>query len=199
MVRSRMCLLLLFAGYTLAVWSCQDGKASKANAISEAKTEMLDSLAVKGKSKNTMYPDQKSVLKDTIVVSTKHDPHVVLCDMDGDARMDTVHIVQHTMNHKYGLKIAFGNKKIVYLGMGQDILGQGFDDIEWVGIFEISPKGEIYYNNVNDEGEIITEEQVNENDKIKLPNDGIFIHQAEACGGGIIYLHDGHFAWIQQE
>lgn len=85
MVRSRMCLLLLFAGYTLTVWSCQDGKASKANAISEAKTEMLDSLAVKGKSKNTMYPDQKSVLKDTIAVSTKHDPHVVLCDMDGDA------------------------------------------------------------------------------------------------------------------
>ena len=40
--------------------------------------------------------------------------------------------------------------------MGQDVLGQGFDDIDWVGIFEKAPRGEIYYNNVSDEGEIMT-------------------------------------------
>ncbi|ULT23268.1 hypothetical protein KUH03_29250 [Sphingobacterium sp. E70] len=83
--------------------------------------------------------------------------------------------------------------------MGTDILGQGFDDISWVGVFEKAPKGEIYWNNVNDDGEIITDEEVNETDKIKLVNDGIFIHQAESCGGGVIYLNKGKFAWIQQE
>ncbi|MCH5597482.1 hypothetical protein [Niabella ginsengisoli] len=83
--------------------------------------------------------------------------------------------------------------------MGKEILGQGFDDLEWVGVFEVAPKNEIYYNNVNDDGEIITEEQVKETDKIKLPNDGIFIHQKETGGGGIIYLKNGKFEWIQQE
>lgn len=48
-------------------------------------------------------------------------------------------------------------------------------------------------------GEIITEEEVQESDKIKLPNDGISIHADETCGGGIIYLNKGKFEWIQQE
>lgn len=83
--------------------------------------------------------------------------------------------------------------------MGNDILKQGFDNLDWVGVLEKAPKGATYYNNVNDDGEIITEEEVKEKDKIKLPQDGIFIHQAEACGGGIIYLKNGKFGWIQQE
>ncbi|MBI3240238.1 MAG: hypothetical protein HYZ43_15560 [Flavobacteriia bacterium] len=29
--------------------------------------------------------------------------------------------------------------------------------------------------------------------------DGDFIHQAESCGGGVIYLKNGKFQWIQQE
>ena len=83
--------------------------------------------------------------------------------------------------------------------MGKEIAGQGFDDIDWVGIFEVAPKNEIYYNNVNDDGEIIMEDEVKETDKIRLPNDGIFIHQSESCGGGVIYLKNGKFEWIQQE
>jgi hypothetical protein len=82
--------------------------------------------------------------------------------------------------------------------MGKEVLGQGFDDISWVGIFEKAPQGEIYWNNVID-GEIISDEEMKESDKINLLNDGIFIHQAESCGGGVIYLKDGKFEWIQQE
>ena len=83
--------------------------------------------------------------------------------------------------------------------MGKDIVGQGFDEIDWAGIFEKAPKNEVYYNNVNEDGEIIGEEEVKEEDKIKLPNDGIFIHAEESCGGGIIYLNNGKYNWIQQE
>ena len=36
-------------------------------------------------------------------------------------------------------------------------------------------------------------------DKIKLENDGICIHAEESCGGGIIYLNNGKYEWIQQE
>jgi len=138
-------------------------------------------------------------LADTIILSKKHIPNSILCDLDGDGLSDTVKIVLNTRNGKYGLKITFGNKTVKYLGMGKEILGQGFDDINWVGLFEKAPKGKIYWNNVNDDGEIISEEDIRETDKIKLPNDGIFIHEAESCGGGVIYLNNGEFKWIQQE
>ena len=135
----------------------------------------------------------------TIVISKKHKPNSISLDLDGDGLHDVVNIVQNIENQKYGLEILFGNKKLDYLGMGKDIAGQGIDDIDWVGIFEVAPKNEIYYNNVSDDGEILTEDQVKESDKIKLPNDGIFIHQAESCGGGVIYLKNGKYEWIQQE
>lgn len=136
---------------------------------------------------------------DTIIISQKHKPNMIACDLDGDNLSDTVRIVQNSKNKKYGLKIIYGNKKVDYLGMGIATANLGIDDLEWVGIFEVAPKNEIYYNNVDDEGTILTEDEVKESDKIKLSNDGIFIHQAESCGGGVIYLKNGKYEWIQQE
>ena len=83
--------------------------------------------------------------------------------------------------------------------MGNNILNQGFDNIDWAGVFEIAPKGGVYWNNVNADGDIITDEYVTESDKIKLKNDGIFLHEAEGGGGGIIYFKEGKYNWIQQD
>lgn len=144
--------------------------------------------------------DKENLSKqDTIVLSQIHELNPVFCDMDGDKRTDTVQIVQNANNQKYGLKFIFGNGRIEYLGMGQAVLGQGFDDFNWIGVFNSVPKGGVYYNNVNADGDIITEDEVKAEDKIKLPNDGVFVHQLESCGGGIIYLRKGKFEWIQQE
>lgn len=167
--------------------SCQKEKAE--NAVVEKPVEKIkDTVKISNPKSN-----------DTIVISKIHKPNSVSCDLDGDKLTDNVKIVQSTKNKKYGFEIKFGNGKTDYLGMGKDIAGQGIDDIEWAGIFEIAPKNEIYYNNVSDDGEIISEDQVKESDKIKLPNDGIFIHNSESCGGGVIYLNNGKYDWIQQE
>lgn len=144
--------------------------------------------------------ETKASQSDTIALSTKHKTNKIFCDLNGDNIDETVEIARSTKNQKSGLKITYGNgKKIDYLGFGNDILKQGFDEIDWVGIFEKAPKNEVYFNNVNDDGEIIGEEDVKEEDKIKLQNDGIFIHADESCGGGIIYLKNGKYEWIQQE
>ena len=184
--------------------SC-DNKA-KENNLTKKQNEITKSN--NNASKSTTKTSEKNIevnesndekLKNSIKISKIHKPNSIMCDLDGDNLSDTVQIVMNTINKKYGLKIIFGNKKIEYLGMGKEIAGQGFDDIDWVGIFEVAPKNEIYYNNVNDDGEIIMEDEVKETDKIRLPNDGIFIHQSESCGGGVIYLKNGKFEWIQQE
>ncbi|WP_437921551.1 hypothetical protein [Sphingobacterium sp. LRF_L2] len=124
----------------------------------------------------------------------------IQCDLDGDGISETVSLLLDPHTGKSGLQIKFGGtEKIDSLGFGKDVLDRGFDDLEWVGIFEKAPKNEVYFDNVNEEGEIIGEDEVDDADKIRLENDGIFIHAAESCGGGVIYLHKEQYHWIQQE
>jgi len=169
-------------------------------AVSCKKEIKVETSTVVQKDSVQSIPESETEKTDTIVISKKHKTNQILCDLDGDGKNETVEIVRSTNNNKSGLKITYGNgKRTDYFGLGNTILDQGFDEIDWAGIFEKAPKGEIYWNNVNDDGEIITDEEVKEEDKIKLPNDGIFIHAEESCGGGIIYLDNGKYNWIQQE
>ena len=139
-------------------------------------------------------------VNDTIEISKKHKINKITCDLDGDKLNEIVEIVRSTKNRKSGLRIVFGNgKRTDYFGMGNDILKQGFNEIDWAGIFEKAPKNQTYWNNVNEEGDILSETEIKESDKIKLLNDGIFVHAEESCGGGIIYLKNGKYEWIQQE
>ena len=145
-----------------------------------------------------LQPENKD--NDTIKISKKHKINKILCDLDGDKLNEIVEIVKSTKSGKSGLRIIFGSgKRTDYFGMGNNILDQGFGEIDWAGIFEKVPKNETYWNNVNAEGEILSEEEIKEVDKIKLLNDGIFMHAKESCGGGIIYMKNGKYEWIQQE
>lgn len=158
------------------------------------------STAQKDKIKNPRSNKTEVQKVDTVEISNKHKINKILCDLDGDKLDETVEIVRSTINGKSGLRITYGNgKKTDYLGMGNAVLNQGFDEIDWVGRFEKASKDEIYWNNVSDDGEILTDEEIKEEDKIKLLNDGIFIHAIESCGGGIIYLKGDKYEWIQQE
>lgn len=166
----------------------------------ETKTETETTPITKDTTKITVQKEPEIQKEDTIVISAAHKTNKILCDLDGDGLDETVEIVRGTKSNKSGLRIIFGNgKRTDYLGMGKNILQQGFDEIDWAGIFEKAPKGEIYWNNVNEDGEIMGDEEIKEEDKIKLPNHGIFIHAEESCGGGIIYLNNGKYDWIQQE
>ncbi|MEM0576878.1 hypothetical protein [Flavobacterium polysaccharolyticum] len=169
--------------------------------ISCKKELVNQSKDLKKVSKDTL--GSKEVLDnkiDTIVISKKHKTNKILCDLDGDKLNEIVEIVRGEKSGKSGLRILFGNgKRTDYFGMGNNILNQGFDQIDWAEIFERAPKDEIYWNNVNDEGDIVSVEEIKEFDKIKLLNDGIFIHAKESCGGGIIYLKNDEYEWIQQE
>ena len=164
------------------------------------KKEEKEQAAIKTVKTDIKKPVESVNNTDTIVISTKHKVNKITCDLDGDNLDETVEIVRSTNSGKSGLRITFGNgKKTDYLGLGNNVLQQGFDEIDWAGIFEKAPKNEVYWNNVSDDGEIMGDEEIKEEDKIKLLNDGIFIHAEESCGGGVIYMKDGKYEWIQQE
>jgi hypothetical protein len=160
-----------------------------------------ESKKVQNKESNSVaLRETKAKNTDTIQISKKHQTNKILCDLDGDNLNEIVEIVRSTKNRKSGLRIIFGNgNRIDYFGMGNNILEQGFDEIDWVGIFKKAPKNEIYWNNVSEDGEILSEEEIKDVDKTKLLHDGIYIHAEESCGGGIIYLKNGKYEWIQQE
>lgn len=180
---------ILFILIVIAIASCKNENQSKKS--ESVKNETLQKIEKVQTEKNN---------KDTIEISKKHKINKIICDLDGDKLNEIVEIVKSTKSGKSGLCIVFGNgKRTDYLGMGNDILKQGFNEIDWAGIFEKAPKNKTYWNNVNDEGEIVSEEEIKESDKIKLLNDGIYIHTEESCGGGIIYLKNGKYEWIQQE
>jgi len=169
--------------------------------ISCKKEVKEESEKVQNKESNTVAIRETEVKNiDTIQISKKHKTNKILCDLDGDNLNEIVEIVRSTKNGKSGLRIIFGNgNRTDYFGMGNNILEQGFDEIDWAGIFEKAPKNEIYWNNVNEDGEILSEEEIKKVDKIKLLNDGIYMHAEESCGGGIIYLKNVKYEWIQQE
>jgi hypothetical protein len=172
--------------------------------ISCKKEQKTETQKIQVSIKDTMQIRQGKINSknnsDTIIISTKHKTNKIVCDLDGDGENETVEIVRSINNDKSGLRIVFGNgNRTDYLGMGNIVLEQGFDEIDWAGIFEKAPKNEIYWNNVNDDGEIMADEEIKEENKIKLQNDGIFIHAEESCGGGIIYLKNNKYVWIQQE
>ena len=126
-------------------------------------------------------------------------PNYIIADLDGDKLQDSVIIITNPVNKKEGFRIVYANKTTDTIGMGREVMGQGFDEISWAGIFEKAPKGEKYVNNVDENGEFLDIEEIPEKDWITLPNDAIYIHMVESCGGGIIYLDKGEYKWIQQE
>lgn len=147
-------------------------------------------------------PDKKNIiLENNIELKPgKSALQDVTGDFDADGKQDIASFVQSSTNNKYGLRIAFGNGKTDYLGMGKEVIGQGFDDFDWVGVFEKIDKGGTIWSNVDENGEfIMNDAEVREEDKVTLTGDGIFVHNAEACGGGIIYLQNGKYGWVQQE
>jgi hypothetical protein len=131
-------------------------------------------------------------------ISKEHQPFMVTGYFNADDILDTAILVRHKSTGKDALFIKHGGtNKSFLLRNGKDV-GSDFDDFHWVGQFEVMKKGKKVWNNVVD-GEIVGEDQVLDSKKITLMTDGIFVHEDEGGGGGIIYFKNGKYIWVQQD
>ncbi len=134
----------------------------------------------------------------TYDLSNEHTPCIVTGFFNSDEFLDTAIIVRHKTTGKDALFIKHGGTdKSFMLKNGKEV-GSEFPDYNWIGQFEVVKKGTKIWDNVFD-GEIVGEDQVPDNKKILLTNDGIFVHVDEASGGGIIYYNNGKYIWVQQD
>ncbi|KAB2809977.1 hypothetical protein [Phaeocystidibacter luteus] len=70
-------------------------------------------------------------------------------------------------------------------------------DFSWVGVFKAIPAGDTLFSNYTDDWRSLSD--VPEDERVVLTYDALFVHMAEACGGGFIFWKDEKWNWLQQE
>ncbi len=126
----------------------------------------------------------------------EENPRYLKGDFFGDGIDDYVFCV---LDGEDKVKIVFINegseRSIQFLGKENDPFGM--DDYSWAGIFEKVEKGDVLWSNYTEDRREFKD--VPENEKVYLKYNALFMHAAEACGGGFVYWKDDAFHWLQQE
>ena len=131
-------------------------------------------------------------------ISKQHARFMVTAYLNTDNLLDTAVLIRHKLKGKDALFIKHSATASSFLLKSGKDVGIDFDDFNWVGQFEVIKKGTTIWNNVIN-GEIVNEHQVPDSNKIRLKNDGIFIHEDEGGGGGIIYFKNEKYVCVQQD
>ncbi len=143
-------------------------------------------------------------LQDKYSLSCHIAPYFLIGNFNNDQIEDVAIFIKENKkeNPKTGIIIGSPsalNIKPIIFGAGNKYFD--LDDCNDIGIFEKVDKGETLVPNWNEEindfyyeDDIIPEEKM-----IKLIYDAIFIHVAEACGGGFIYWKNDKYNWMQNE
>ncbi|WP_051526636.1 hypothetical protein [Alkanindiges illinoisensis] len=154
--------------------------------------------------RNTPYLNtllEQSLAQPNLQIDPAFRDQKLLLDLNGDGALDLVRVVKSTLNHKNVLEIIFGNQtRVEYLLAGKTLTGLSEDDLSIFQTYSIAPKHEKYVDlnvSIGENGDIPAMEDVPENELIYLENDGIDIGMLESCGGGIIYMKNNKFYWIQ--
>lgn len=131
-------------------------------------------------------------------------PYFLRGNFDNDLIEDVAILIKEYKKDEAKTGIIIGspnNEEVepVIFGAGQEAFEM--DDFSWLGIFEKVDKESTIEPNWNEEtddfyheGDVIPEDEI-----VKLQTDAIFLHVAEACGGGFIYWKDGKYNWMQNE
>ncbi len=181
---------LLFACSFMVIFSC-GGEAKKILA--------KPVHGRSGKSANNPSSFPKLQNDSSYILSASHKQNMIFGYFNEDQTLDTAKIVRHLINGTHAIMILYGNKKGVDLiKSGRDAGLDDDEDFSWVELFEVVKKGSKVWNNVIN-GEIVSEGQVPEHEKVTLKTDGIYMHLEESCGGGIILYRNGKYKWIQQD
>jgi hypothetical protein len=72
-------------------------------------------------------------------------------------------------------------------------------DWNWIDTAMIIKKSTTIFSSVDDEGNIISEEEVSENKKVLLQSEALLLLPKEGCGGVYLYYQNGKLCGMQAE
>lgn len=129
-------------------------------------------------------------------LATSYDVFAIKGDFFGDGIEDDLfRMIDSKGNVRLMIINHQQNGSKVY-GLGGDKDPFGIDNYD-LTILRKVPKGTTLWSNYDDDFREF--ESVPKNEIVKLNYDAIFIHEAEACGGGFIFWKDNKWNWLQQE
>jgi len=135
---------------------------------------------------------------------TENQPFVLRGDFYGDEILDWAILIEDQLGiRKLAIinRQAKQNRSVFIFGKADDPFE--LDDYGWIGVFRRVNPGETLWANWDDsKGEEEARRELSdvpENEQVHLVYHAIFVHVAEACGGGFIFWKNGKFHWLQQE
>lgn len=125
-------------------------------------------------------------------------PNILSGDFDGDAQEDVAFLVTNKATGEKGVLILHQDAGKTYSVLGAGTAFEEMRDLDWIEVFEKMEAGRTVAPTLIDEetGDILGEDLAK---AVQLTSDAIFVHQAEACGGGVIYRKGKVYTWINIE
>jgi len=124
------------------------------------------------------------------------EPRILQGDFFDDGFSDWAFQAKDSLGRVHIVFIDEGPKReIRFLGGQEDPFNS--EDYSWAQVFKKAEAGEVLWANYIDDYRSF--DSVPDSEKLILKYDALYMHLAEACGGGYVYWKDGEFHWLQQE
>ncbi len=145
------------------------------------------------------FPDFVKRIRKNILENYKFDNnHFFYGDFNADMKMDFTAIVTNTKTNEKGVIIIHNSSENKYQIFGAGIEIDGKTNLSWIDTFESIKKFTTIEPTIIDKetGDIITPKEKVE---YKLQGNGIYMHENEVCGGGILYWTGTKYEWMHIE
>ncbi|MFD0962789.1 hypothetical protein [Pseudofulvibacter geojedonensis] len=136
----------------------------------------------------------EELLSDKYLLSSQIEPNILTADFNGDGKDDKVTIIQEKASQKIGLLFQHSDGSHYIVGAGKVFTDDGWDDMNWLGVFEIDrnkKQEEFIYSESNESEELF------EIKEIKIPNIGVVIREEEGSGG-LLYFNGKEYQYLHQ-
>lgn len=134
----------------------------------------------------------EELLSDKYLLSSQIEPNILTADFNGDGKDDKVTIIQEKASQKIGLLFQHSDGSHYIVGAGKVFTEDGWDDMNWLGVFEIETNKKQTKTLIDEETyDIIGEEEV------ILPNIAVAI-RAKESSGGLLYFNSKEYQYLHQ-
>jgi len=182
----------------LAYLSCKN-KETQIN--SKASNSTIDSLKSVPLNKNLKLESDKGLIEHFLnindlnslyEISKKVTPNILKTDFNGDGKLDVVSIVKEMSTEQLGLIFFHSKNEYYVIGAGKEFTQDGWDDMNWLGVFELDHSKKQVITVFDEETYDIIDEK-----EVLIPNVGVRIGEKEGSGG-LLYFNGKEYNYLHQ-
>lgn len=186
--------IFLVLPFLALISSCsRPGESQVENSgVDSSATKTTDTLTT-----SIALPDfvARTPLPDTLVIDAAT---ILTGDFNADGKNDFASLVTNSLRGYRGVLIVHNSPSPEYFVFGAGIEVDEMVDLNWIGIFQVIPKGEVVAPTLLDEetGDILG---MDDSKAVVLTGNGLYVHVDEGEGGGILIWRENKYEWYHVE